>query len=95
MNIFLTYILPYVVPVVVATLSPVLSEYTKKGIEYIKGKLPASVVATLAATVAEGANQLQSVLSGTSLPPGASAIIAVVVNEALSDFGVQPNLAPK
>lgn len=95
MSVLANLVLPYVIPVVVAALSPVATEYTKKAVTFLKAKLPPSVVATLAAAVAEGANQLQSVLSGVSLPPGASAIIAVIVNEALSDLGVQPNLTAK
>src|SRR5436309_866777 len=86
----ISILLPYVVPVLVQGLTPVISEYVKKVVDFLAGKLPGSVMVAVASAVAEGVNQAQAYISGASLPPGVGAILAIFINELGRDFGKQP-----
>ncbi len=83
-------VLPYVLPALMQSLTPILVEYLKVAAAYLGQKLPKSVVLVLASAVAEGANQVQTVLTGTPLPPGVAALIAMLINEFAADLGKQP-----
>lgn len=83
-------LLTYLLPIVIQGLTPIISEYVKKAVEYLTGHLPSSVMLVLASTIAEGVNQAQAALSGASLPPGVGAIIAIFLNELGNDFHIQP-----
>lgn len=85
-----SFLLPYIVPILVQGLTPVIVEYTKVAVFWLKGHLPASAVVVLTATVAEGVNQGLAAVAGAHLPPGVGAIIAVFLNELGADFGKQP-----
>jgi hypothetical protein len=90
MSFVTSFLLPYLVPVLVQGLTPIIVEYTKIAVGYVKGHLPASVVTVLAATIAEGVNQASAALAGASLPPGVGAVVAIFINELGADFGMQP-----
>ena len=85
-----TWLLNYLLPLVIASITPVVVEYVKKAAAYLDTHLPSSVVLILATTVAEGANQAQALLTGTTLPPGVATLLSVLLNELGNDLHVQP-----
>jgi hypothetical protein len=85
-----TWLLHYLLPIIVSSFTPIAVEYVKKAAEWLRGRLPSSVVVVLTTTIAEGVNQAQSILTGTALPPGVGTLIAVLLNELGNDLNVKP-----
>lgn len=78
-------------PFLIQAFTPILVAAAKKGADWFKLKLPGPVILMVAATVAEGINQVGPALTGVSnLPPGASAAVAVGLREFYSQLIAQP-----
>jgi hypothetical protein len=85
-----SWLLQYLLPIIIQTLSPVLTEYLKILVGYLSTKISPPIMVLVATAVAEGVNQIQEMLTGTSLPPGVGALISIFLNELLAAFGKQP-----
>lgn len=78
-------------PFVIQAFTPMIVLAAKRAAEWLKLKMPGPVVLMLAATVAEGINQVGPALTGVpSLPPAAAATVAVGLREFWSQLVAQP-----
>ena len=80
------WLLSWVLPLVIQAITPLVVELVKKAAEWLNHELPGAIVVTLAATVGEAINQLQTGLTGVPLPAGLGGLIAIALNELKNDL---------
>lgn len=86
-----TWLINALLPFLIQAFTPMIVLGAKMAADWFKLKLPGPVVLMLAASVAEGINQVGPALTGVpGLPPAASATVAVGLREFWSQLVAQP-----